>query len=160
MCVHICIYVCMYVCVYVCKYVYVCLYVCMLMQFHRFCFKEQLLKGQIPSSVLVQLKQTLTALSLDIEIQNLHLAERGNCYSRNFCPTLLLPLSLASGLGTFPIDLKSVLIHHIPAALQVRREERSGKTRWPLHYKALRIIFCVRFDALRLCVFRSQSFGV
>jgi hypothetical protein len=98
------------------------------MQFHRFCFKEQPLKGQIPSSVFVQLKQTLIAIFLDIETQNLHLAERGNCYSRNFCPTLPLPLSFAGGLGIFPTDLKSVLTHHIPAVQQVKQGARSGKT--------------------------------
>ena len=94
-----------YVCVCVC--VCVCMYVCpMFMQFHRFYFKEELLKGRIPSCAFAKLKQTLITPCLDIENQNLHLTERGNCYSRNFCHPSTLPLSLASDLGTFPIDLK------------------------------------------------------
>jgi hypothetical protein len=135
---------------------YICMYI--FIQFHRFSFKERPSKGRIPACAFVKLKQTLITPCLDIENQNLHLTERGNCYSRNFCPPPPLPLTLAIGLGTFPIYLNFVQIQHIPAAVQAKQEQTSWETRWPLRSKALRSIFCIRFDIFTEVCFQITIF--
>ena len=80
------------------KFKCVCMYVCVVVHVYavpQVLFQIIAIERTNPSCAFVKLKQTLIIPYLGTENQNLHLTERGNCYSRNFfLSTPPLPVAL------------------------------------------------------------------